>query len=51
MENNGIKCDVCECVHNTTSCKCDLCTVEITHMKTSAEGVAIPHFCKSYQQK
>ena len=51
MENTGVKCDVCECVHNVSCCKCDLGTIEVTHQKTSADAVATPHFCKSYQMK
>ena len=51
MENVGVKCDVCECVHNMASCKCNLRTIEVTNQKTGANSVDVPHFCKSYQSK
>ena len=31
MENKGVKCDVCECVHNTAGCGCDRSVIEVTH--------------------
>ncbi len=51
MENSGVKCDVCECIHNCCSNKCKLDTIEVTHMQTGADSVSTPHFCKSYQSK
>lgn len=51
MENSGVKCNVCECVHNTECNKCNLPTIEVTNEKTGANAVAVPHFCKSYECK
>lgn len=51
MNNAGVKCDVNECVHNVESCKCNLPTIEVTHMKTGANAIDTPHFCKSYSKK
>lgn len=51
MENTGVSCNVNECVHNISTEKCDLVKIEVTHEKTSADAVATPHFCKSYQKK
>ncbi len=51
MENTGVKCNVCECAHNTECNKCNLPTIEVTHEKTSADAIANPHFCKSFEQK
>lgn len=51
MENSGVYCNVTECTHNVSSSKCDLAKIEITHEKTSADAVATPHFCKSYEKK
>lgn len=51
MENYGVACNVTECMHNVSSCKCDLSKIEVTHEKTAADAVATPHFCKSYEQK
>ncbi len=50
MENNGVKCDVCECVHNCSCEKCDLGKIEITH-NTTKNAVDTPHFCKSFEEK
>lgn len=51
MENSGVSCNVTECTHNVSSCKCDLSKIEVTHEKTGADAVATPHFCKSYEKK
>lgn len=49
MANQGVTCNVCECEHNdTTINKCNLACIEVTHEKTGADAVAVPHFCKSY---
>lgn len=50
MTNTGVKCDVCECVHNCECNQCALQTIEVTH-QTDQNAVATPHFCKSYQKK
>ncbi len=50
MENKGVCCDVCECVHNCCSNKCNLETIQVT--KQSADkAMSTPHFCKSFEQK
>lgn len=51
MENAGVKCDVCECVHYCDCCRCGLSSIEVTHQKTSTDAVATPHFCKSFEKK
>ena len=30
MENIGVTCDVCECCHNVSGCKCDLPQIKVT---------------------
>lgn len=49
--NSGVKCDVSECKYNVESSKCNLPTIEVTHMSTGANAVQTPHFCKSYTKK
>lgn len=51
MGNQGVKCNVRECIHHESDCKCRLDTIEVTHEKTGANAVATPHFCKSYEEK
>ena len=51
MENTGVKCDVTECLYNCCQNKCSLEKIEVTHMKTSADSMSTPHFCKSYEKK
>lgn len=51
MENIGVKCDVAECMYNCQNNKCSLEKIEVTHMKTSPDSMAVPHFCKSYEKK
>ena len=51
MENSGVVCNVNECIHHEQQDKCKLQTIEVTHQKTSADAISIPHFCKSYQEK
>ncbi len=51
MNNAGVVCTVCECVHNASCNKCNLQTIEVTNEKTTANAVAIPHFCKNFQQR
>ena len=51
MANSGVKCNVCECMHNNDGMDCALLCIEVTHEKTTSEGVAVPHFCKSYEAK
>ncbi len=31
MENKGVNCYVCECVHNTAGCGCDRSVIEVTN--------------------
>lgn len=51
MDNRGVKCDVCECLHNTQCNGCTLDKIEITHQKTGDNAVNTPHFCKSFIKK
>ena len=52
MKNSGVKCNVCECTHNNSNDNsCTLSCIEVTHEKTTSEGVSVPHFCKSYEIK
>ena len=52
MENKGVKCDVCECVHNTAGCGCDRSVIEVTHdCSCTNQQIQDPHFCKSYEKK
>ena len=51
MENKGVKCDVCECVHNTAGCGCDRSVIEVTHdCSCTNQQIQDPHFCKSYEK-
>ena len=34
MENIGVTCDVCECCHNVSGCKCDLPQIKVTEQCT-----------------
>ncbi len=51
MNNEGVKCNVTECEYHVDCCGCRLEKIEVTHEKTSADAIAVPHFCKSYQKK
>lgn len=52
MENTGVCCDVCECVHNCGCNKCGLAQITITeHCAECDSPVENPHFCKDYQGK
>lgn len=51
MENNGVSCNVNECMYHAEGNKCRLDRIEVSHDKTSAEVISIPHFCKSYEKK
>lgn len=52
MENSGVTCDVCACVHH---CGCDKCSLpEIRVTEQSAEpdpAVETPHFCCNFEKK
>lgn len=50
MENKGVTCDVCECVHNMGSCKCDVPEIKVTK-ETAQDAVETPHFCKTFEAK
>lgn len=51
MNNKGVKCDVCECIHNAECNQCTLDTIEVTHQKTGPDSIATPHFCKSFTKR
>lgn len=45
-KNEGVCCDVDECVHNVDGCNCEMNTIKITKGDTKTA-----HFCRTYQQK
>ena len=51
MHNEGVTCSVNECEYHVECNKCRLEKIEVTHEKTSADSMAVPHFCKSYKKK
>ena len=51
MHNEGVTCSVNECENHVECNKCRLEKIEVTHEKTSADSMAVPHFCKSYKKK
>ena len=52
MENIGVTCDVCECCHNVSGCKCDLPQIKVTEQCTcDTQQVETPHYCQSYEKK
>ena len=52
MENQGVICDVAQCVHNVNCEKCDLACIQVTeHAAAGEQKVDTPHFCKNYQCK
>lgn len=51
MENRGVYCNVNECMYHAGENKCSLDKIEVSHEKTSADSISIPHFCKSYEKK
>ena len=52
MENIGVGCDVCECSHNVSGCKCDLPQIKVTEQCTcDTQQVETPHYCQSYEKK
>ena len=51
MTNNGVCCNVNECMYHKEDDKCTLDKIQVSHEKTSADSIAIPHFCKSYEKK
>ncbi len=51
MENCGVCCNVHECMYHAGNDKCSLDKIHVTHEKTGADSVSVPHFCKSYEKK
>lgn len=51
MTNSGVSCNVNECMYHAKENKCSLDKIQVSHEKTSADAIAIPHFCKSYEKK
>ncbi|MFI3206227.1 MAG: DUF1540 domain-containing protein [Clostridia bacterium] len=51
MENTGVVCNVCECMHNVECNKCNLPQIQITCEQTGATSMSNPHFCKNYCKK
>lgn len=52
MENSGVICDVCECVHNIGCNKCNLAQIKVTEQCApgTCQSVETPHFCQNYQK-
>lgn len=44
--NQGVCCDVEECVHNVDGCNCEMNTIKVTSCKNNDA-----HFCKTYECK
>ena len=52
MENIGVTCDVCECSHNVSGCKCELPQIKVTEQCTcNTQQVETPHYCQNYEIK
>ncbi len=51
MTNSGVLCNVNECMYHKEDNKCSLDKIQVSHEKTSADSISIPHFCKSYEKK
>ena len=51
MENQGVRCDVSECMYNAQCSKSTLDKIEVTHQKTGENAINTPHFCKSFTDK
>ncbi len=53
MNNQGVNCDVCDCIHHNGGNNCNLPTIEVTNQggMSATNGVGNPHFCKNYQKK
>ncbi len=51
MTNNGVSCNVSECMYHKEDNLCSLDKIQVSHDKTSPDSIAIPHFCKSYEKK
>ena len=50
--NGRGRCDVCECCHNVSGCKCDLPQIKVTEQCTcDTQQVETPHYCQSYEKK
>lgn len=52
MENTGVSCDVCACVHNVGCNKCNLPEIKVTEKCESCEqSIENPHYCQSYEER
>ena len=55
--NNGVSCNVCDCVYNEDGCKCNKDKIEVSMGSSNVEastmegGKSKHHFCKSYISK
>ena len=47
----NVKCNVCECAHNSQCNSCNLSTIEISHEQTCDGCMEAPHYCKSFRQR
>ena len=46
QNNQGVCCDVEDCIHNVEGCNCEMNTIKVTTGKTENA-----HFCKTYECK
>ena len=44
--NEGVCCDVCECIHNIDGCNCEMKTIKVTKGNSNSS-----HFCKTFSKK
>ncbi len=44
--NEGVCCDVCDCVYNQDGCNCKMKTIKVTKGNNNNA-----HFCKSFESK
>ena len=49
MENLGVCCDVCACIHHMGENKCALPEIKVTeHCQPAEQRMDDPHFCESF---
>lgn len=52
--NEGVRCNVCDCVYNEKGCNCNKKTIEVSRgqdLPKDEKPLECPHFCKSYMCK
>ena len=52
VKHVAVTCDVCECSHNVSGCKCELPQIKVTEQCTcNTQQVETPHYCQNYEKK